>query len=131
MREEIPLEPLTQPTWQRRDLVLVLLHDEGACARCDAVASVLAGAKLPKGPLTDPELSVRVVRGGAGNGIRHAVRASDDAAIAVVADRFLELFAVLDAHGDGAPVEDFVRELEGWADAVARQCGECSRVQWD
>ncbi len=132
MRQEIPLGPLTQPTWQRRDLVLALLHEEGACARCDEVAQALAPQRLPKGPLTDHELAVRVVRGPSGMGLRDAVGAKAEAAVAIVSDRFLELFAVLDAHGQkGAPVSDFVGELEGWADAVARQCGECSRVQWD
>lgn len=128
-RFEIPLGPLTQGSWQRRDMLLVLLHDEG-CAACDALSHALSPP--PPGPLRDPELSVRLVRGRGreGDALRRAVDVAEGEAVVVVADRFLELFAVLPAHGSlpGATVEEKVAELGGWSDAVARQCGECSRM---
>ena len=124
-RAEVPLNELTKPTWQHKDLILLLLHPEG-CAACDAVEKAL---RSPPPELRDPELSLRVVRGGGGDGMRKAVDAPSDAAVAVVTDRFLELFAVLDVHAQKA--QAFVADLASWADAVARQCGECSRMQFD
>ena len=124
-RTEVPLNDLTKPTWQHKDLTLLLLHPEG-CAECDAVVKALRSSPSE---LRDPELSLRVVRGGEGDGMRQAVNAPMGAAVALVSDRFLELFAVLEVHGQDAT--SFVSDLASWAEAVARQCGECSRMQFD
>ncbi len=127
-RTEVPLNDVTRPTWQRKDLVVLALHE--GCEVCDAAERALATpAPAVRGPLRDPELSVRVLHGPEGDGLKAAVGVGADDAVALVTDRFLELFAVLEVHRQTP--QAFVAELSSWADAVARQCGECSRMQFD
>ncbi|MBX5481249.1 MAG: hypothetical protein IRZ16_05275 [Myxococcaceae bacterium] len=128
-RAEIPLiDGPVRAAWQRRDLVIGLLHDE-RCPPCAAARRLLrTRAGLPD----DPELALAVFTRGAPEDahvverLGRAAQLPDDVAAILIADRFLELYATLDVHAI-AP-EALGQEVGAWAEAVLLQCGECSRM---
>ena len=128
-RAEVPLEdPAVRAAWQRKDLVIAALHARG-CETCDQVRAALSSRQgLP----SDPELGVVILSRGADaedqriEALLRAAHVSTDGAFVLIADRFLELFTALDAHGQ--PADALVRDIASWAEAVLLQCGECSRM---
>lgn len=124
---DLPLiEGVTRPAWQRRDVVVALLHRQ--CPRCAELRIALADPPGSLRELRDPELSVIVLDRedeGASRTLARAAEVRDGEAAVIVADRFSKIFAVMDPHS--LPPGDFLADLAAWVDAVQRQCGECSR----
>jgi hypothetical protein len=127
----------TLPVWQRREVLLAVLHGEpcAACVRLQAqlaarerslredeveVLCVVPGGTRLEGALSDP--TGRTV-----HGLLEALGARAGEARLAVASRFAKLYAVMDAHADGA-----LGEALGWVDLAQRQCGECQPpLDWD
>lgn len=117
----------SQLAWQRKDMVIFLLH--GDCPGC---AQVAARLRSPPPELRDPELAVMTLLDSEQDAalmtrLRQVAGASGDRALVLIADRFLELFAALEVHGPSA--DQLLEDAAAWADAVQRQCGECSRME--
>jgi peroxiredoxin len=127
----------TLPVWQRREVLLAVLHG----ARCPPCTALLAQLTARAAALRDDEVEVLCVlpegarregalsdpTGRTVHTLLAALGAQDGEARLAVASRFGALYAALDAHADGA----LVQALE-WVDLAQRQCGECQApLAWD
>lgn len=121
----------TRTAWQRRDLLVVVPHE--GCARCEAVLSALERAGHPQdvavyvirpqasrpGELGDPERTLSAM-------LRKAGGAKEDQAVALVADRYAQLYAAVDLHQ--GEVEASAKDIEDWVLAAGKACSECSKM---
>jgi hypothetical protein len=151
-RGEIPLFQLPVPSgpprgtrdaWQRRDMLVALLHP--GCDVCQALHRALqaraaewrseeidtftvvprgrSGELLPPGALEDAD-------GRVSTELARMFRAPADGARLAVANRFAQLYAVVDIHS--GPTEAVLREALEWMSLAQRQCGECfAPLDWD
>jgi hypothetical protein len=113
--------------WQRREMVVALLH--AACATCDRFRERLdSRAAALRARAAD---QVQLLLDGPARRASHADLAEDvtgslglepGVALAVVADRYGEAFAAVPVHGDDA--ERVLDEIEAWLDHVQQQCPE-------
>jgi hypothetical protein len=151
LRRDIPLFLLeaedgtphgTREAWQRREMLVALLHAN--CDGCQALHRELqarapgwhreevalipvmmpgrTGEPLLPGALKDPEGAV------AWKLAERFGRVPGTATLAV-ANRFGELYGVVDVHG--RPTAEVLAEALEWLDLAQRQCGECSAPLWD
>jgi hypothetical protein len=104
----------TQALWQRRDMIVARLH--GGCAGCEALDRSLR-AKLPR----LSEVGLVVVPPELGAPLDAACERTG--AYVAIANRFLLLYAVVDAHGASAP--ERAEEIAGWLEYAQKSCGEC------
>lgn len=154
MREssEVPLFQLPTPggrpygtldAWQRRDMLVALLHP--GCDICHALHRTLMAraprwrqeeievitvvpAGRPSEPL--PPGALEDAEGHVSQELGQALGASPGGACLAVANRFGNLYAVVDIHGGST--EAVLREALEWMDLAQRQCGECSApLDWD
>jgi hypothetical protein len=151
LRRDIPLFLLeaedgtrhgTREAWQRREMLVALLHAN--CDGCQALHRELQarapgwhreevaliavmmpgrpGEPLLPGALKDPEGTVAWK-------LAETFGRVPGAATLAVANRFGELYGVVDVHG--RPTEEVLAEALEWLDLAQRQCGECSAPLWD
>jgi hypothetical protein len=120
---EVPLLEEIRPAWQRKEMVIALLH--ARCEHCDAVRAHLARRE---GLLGDPEVLVLALDDTAPQAVqaplRRAAGLPDGCAFVVLGNRFLELYAVIEAHS--MPVADLMSETLSWVDVMQQRCAECS-----
>lgn len=127
----------TLPAWQRREVLLAVLHGEG----CEPCGRLSAGLQARAEALARDEVQVLVVvpegarlvgalrdpTGRVVHALLAALGARDGEARLAVANRFGQLYAALDAHAEGV-----LEEGLGWLDLAQRQCGECQApLDWD
>src|SRR4051812_28682569 len=97
--KEVPLLDSVLPAWQRREMVVSLLHAD--CERC---AQVRERLEKREGILGDPEVFVLLLDATAPGDdqrrLREAAGVDEDQALIVLGNRFLELYKVLDAHSE-------------------------------
>jgi hypothetical protein len=150
MPESLPLFRLYDPRgqfrgsldcWQRRDMVIALLHSV-RCDRCREVQSLFLAneerwraeeAAVLTVALTEAPaeaLWATALVDPAGEVVRNLPSSplKADQARVLVVNRFAEVYACLDAHGSSAAA--VLEEVKEWMDFVQRQCGEC-QAPWD
>jgi hypothetical protein len=151
LRRDIPLFQLptegggrrgTRDAWQRREMVVALLHAN--CEDCQGLQrEVLArgpgwrreeveafsvvmpgrpGEPLLPGALWDAE-------GAVAWRLAETCGRVPGTALVAVANRFGELYGVVDVHG--RPLAQVLSETLEWVDLAQRQCGECSAPLWE
>ncbi|NMO22129.1 hypothetical protein HPC49_36155 [Pyxidicoccus fallax] len=148
-RGEVPLFRLeaegggprgTLDAWQRRDMLVALLHP--GCDVCQALHRILqerapglrtgeaevmavvpqgaAGVQVPPGALVDVE----------GRVSRSLAEAFGGEGRLGIASRFGGLYAAVDIHS--GPTQRVLDEALEWLDLAQRQCGECQApLAWD
>ncbi len=120
---EVPLIEEILPAWQRKEMVIALLHSR--CVHCEAVRSHLIRRE---GLLGDPEVLVLALDDSAPDSVqtplRRAAGLPKGDAFLLFGNRFLELYAVLDAHS--MPVPELLQETLSWLDLMQKRCAECS-----
>jgi hypothetical protein len=152
LRRDIPLFQLptedgsrrgTRDAWQRREMVVALLHAN--CEACQGLHRELL-ARAPEWHRDEVELFTVMMPGRPGEPpLPGALR--DDAegtvtwrlaeafgrvpgtATVAVANRFGELYGLVDVHG--RPAAQVLAEALEWVDLAQRQCGECSAPLWE
>lgn len=121
----------TRTAWQRRDMLVLVPHE--GCERCDKVLAALETQTWPDdvarfavrsvamraGELADPEGLVVP-------NLRRASGLAADRAVALVADRFAQLYAAVDLHA--GEVQSCARDVAEWVSAAQKACAECSRM---
>jgi hypothetical protein len=151
LRRDIPLFLLeaedgtahgTREAWQRREMLVALLHAN--CEGCQALHRELQargpgwhreevalftvmmpgrpGEPLLPGALKDTEGTVAWK-------LAEAYGRVPGTATLAVANRFGELYGVVDVHG--RPTAEVLTEALEWLDLAQRQCGECSAPLWE
>ena len=108
----------TEPLWQRKDMLVGLLHP--GCPTCEAIASELR-ARRPKLWLQEVGTVVAPWGSAAGGKLSSALGIAPGEARLIVADRFLKPWRLIDAHR-----EDALDESLAWMDYAQSRCGECS-----
>jgi len=133
----------TREAWQRREMVVALLH--GNCEECQGLHRELL-ARAPGLHREEAEVFSVVMPGRPGEPLLPgALRDEPEGTVAwklaertgrvpgtalvVVANRFAELYGVVDVHGQ-PPARVLAEALE-WLDLAQRQCGECFVPLWD
>lgn len=121
----------SRTAWQRKDMLALAPHE--ACARCEAVLEALEAGGHPEdvaafvvrpsasrqGELNDPERTLlRLLREAGGLG--------EERAVALVADRYAQLYAAVDLH-QGEPLA-CARDIADWMLAAQKACAECSAM---
>jgi len=133
----------TLDAWQRRDMVIALLHGSD-CQRC---REFLAGAAARAGAWWSEEIAFFAVQrapshpsvaryvlldpdGARWAQVSRVAGVGGNRAAVVIANRFGELCAALDPHS--ADAGEMLAEVESWLDLAQRQCGECQPpLQWE
>lgn len=85
----------------------------------DVAAYVLRPQATRAGELGDPERTLAAM-------LRRSGGADDTQAVALVADRYAQLYAAVDLHQAG--VDACVRDIQDWVLAAQKACAECSRM---
>lgn len=152
LRRRIPLFELkaedgqlhgTREAWQRRDMLVTVLH-----ANCDACQGLHRELRARAPALHREEVEVLTVMmpGPPGAPPLPGALRDDEAgtvtwklaecfervpgtAVLAVANRFGELYGVVDVHG--RPTARVLGEALEWLDLAQRQCGECSAPLWE
>jgi hypothetical protein len=62
--------------------------------------------------------------GGDQRRLREAAEAPESQAFILLGNRFLELYAVLDAHSK--PADPLLKDTRDWVEVMAQRCAECS-----
>jgi hypothetical protein len=121
--DEIPLLDTILPAWQRKEMVIALLH-----TGCDTCTQVRHRLEKREAILGDPEVFVLLLDDRAPaevqEKLRAAANASKDQAFIALGNRFLERYAVLDAHS--MPADELLDETREWVEVMAQRCAECS-----
>lgn len=128
--------------WQRREMVVALLHAN--CEACQVLQRELV-ARAPRWHQEEVELFTVGMAGRPGEPLLPGALADPGGvvtrrlaesfgrvpgtAVLAVANRFGELYRVLEVHG--RPTEAVLAEALEWVDLAQRQCGECSAPLWD
>jgi hypothetical protein len=152
LRRHIPLFELeaedgqthgTREAWQRRDMLLAVLHAN--CDTCQGLHRELR-ARAPAWHQEEVEALTVMMPGAPGAPLLPGALRDDEAgtvtwklaecfervpgtAVLAVANRFGELYRVLDVHG--RPTAQVLGEALEWLDLAQRQCGECSATLWE
>ncbi len=151
LRRDIPLFLLeaedgtahgTREAWQRREMLVALLHAN--CEGCQALHRELQ-ARVPGWHREEVALFTVMMPGRPGEPLLPGALKDTEGTVAwklaeaygrvpgtatlAVANRFGELYGVVDVHG--RPTAEVLTEALEWLDLAQRQCGECSAPLWD
>jgi len=151
LRRDIPLFLLeaedgtahgTREAWQRREMLVALLHAN--CEGCQALHRELQ-ARVPGWHREEVALFTVMMPGRPGEPLLPGALKDTEGTVAwklaeaygrvpgtatlAVANRFGELYGVVDVHGR-LTAEVLTEALE-WLDLAQRQCGECSAPLWE
>ena len=152
LRRDIPLFQLatedghergTRKAWQRREMVVALLHAN--CEDCQRLHAELE-ALAPGWHQEEVEAFTVMMPGQPGEPVLPGALKDDEqgtvtwklsecfarvpgTAVVAVANRFGELYGVVDVHGQ--PTAQVLAEALEWLDLAQRQCGECSAPLWE
>jgi hypothetical protein len=122
----------SRTAWQRKDMLALAPHE--GCSRCEAVLSALWRHGHPDDvapfvvrpeakdafDLSDPERTLLAL-------LRQAGGLGAERAVALVADRYAQLYAAVDLH-DGPEAEACARDIADWVLAAQKACAECSAM---
>jgi hypothetical protein len=151
LRRDIPLFLLeaedgtahgTREAWQRREMLVALLHAN--CDGCQALHRELQ-ARVPGWHREEVALFTVMMPGRSGEPLLPGALEDTEGTVAwklaeaygrvpgtatlAVANRFGELYGVVDVHG--RPTAEVLTEALEWLDLAQRQCGECSAPLWE
>ncbi|WP_309891636.1 hypothetical protein [Archangium sp.] len=151
LRRDIPLFLLeaedgtahgTREAWQRREMLVALLHAN--CEGCQALHRELQ-ARGPGWNREEVALFTVMMPGRPGEPLLPGALKDTEGTVAwklaeaygrvlgtatlAVANRFGELYGVVEVHG--RPTAEVLAEALEWLDLAQRQCGECSAPLWE
>jgi hypothetical protein len=121
----------SRTAWQRQDMLALAPHE--GCARCEAVLAALEQGGHPEdvaafvvrpkasrpGELHDPEHTLAGL-------LRDAGGLGGERAVALVADRYAQLYVAVDLHQ--GEVDACAEDIADWVLAAQKACAECSAM---